>query len=178
MEKSENISINHLSETDAKWFAVYTRYKREKLVLKLLTDKEIEVYLPIQHFTRRYSKKVKQVQLPLISCYIFVKILKQEYLEVLKTEHVVKFVRFSQNLISIPEEEMDIMRRVIGEKTELEVEEGIFNKGDKVEVIGGGLTGLRGKLIDKTNRQVIIEMETLGYSLKVNIEPQYLRRIK
>ena len=81
--------INQLHDTEARWFAVYTRYKREKIVRKQLSDKGIECYLPLQQFTRHYTRKVKQVQLPLISCYIFVKICKPEYIKVLETPEVV-----------------------------------------------------------------------------------------
>ena len=87
---------NHLHETEPRWFAVYTRYKREKLVAQQLRDKGIEVYLPLQHFTRRYTRKIKKVEMPLISCYVFARITKKEYVPVLETPDVVQFVRFAK----------------------------------------------------------------------------------
>lgn len=170
---------NHLDEKESKWFAIYTRYKREKLVAKQLQSKDIEVFLPLQKFTRRWTSKTKVVELPLINCYLFVKIVKKDYVPVLETQDVVQFVKFSKNLISIPEEEINILRRVIGEQMALEIEPGTFNPGDEVEVIGGNLTGLRGKLIEKgSGKNLLIELENLGYTLRMYIDPSLLAHIR
>ena len=61
---------NHLDTSEARWFAVYARYKREKVVAQRLQEKGIECYLPLQRLTRYYTRKVKQVELPLISGYL------------------------------------------------------------------------------------------------------------
>ena len=74
---------NHLDTSEARWFAVYARYKREKVVAQRLQEKGIECYLPLQRLTRYYTRKVKQVELPLISGYLFTKITKKEYVPVL-----------------------------------------------------------------------------------------------
>ena len=71
-QREQNETINQLCDTEPRWFAVYTRYKREKLVLKELQRRGINAYLPLQTVTRYYTRKVKTVHLPLISCYIFV----------------------------------------------------------------------------------------------------------
>ncbi len=169
---------NHLDENEPRWFAIYTNYKREKLVQRLLIQKGIHAYLPLQKVTRRYNRKIKYLDLPLINCYLFVKITRPEYVPVLETEHVLKFIRFSKNLISIPEEEIEIIKKVVGEGIEVEVETTTFREGDVFEIIGGNLTGMRGKLISiKGKKQLIIELENMGYSLKIGIDPSLLRKI-
>jgi len=171
---------NHLDEQEARWFAVYTRYKREKQVLKRLTEKGITTYLPIQRVKRYYTRKVKQVELPLISCYLFTKITKPEYIPVLDTPDVVKFVRFSKNLISIPEREIKLIQRVVGEDVEVEMEpRQHMRKGDEVEIIGGRLTGLKGTLVNLDGQKhFVIELENLGYAMRMQVDPQYLRKIR
>ncbi|HKK78834.1 MAG TPA: hypothetical protein VJ933_04360, partial [Phaeodactylibacter sp.] len=118
------------------------------------------------------------VELPLINCYIFVKITKPEYIPVLETDDVLKFVRFRKNLISIPEEEINILRLVVGENIEVEVEAGSLNVGDEVEIVGGQLTGLRGTLLEQRNdKNFVVALDKLGYSLLMQLDPQLLRRI-
>ena len=109
-------------------------------------------------------RKIRQLELPLISCYIFVKITKDDYIKVLETENVLRFVRFSKNLISIPEKEIDIMKRVVGEANiEVSAEPWSFCIGDEVEIISGNLTGIQGKLIKKQgNHQMIVELGKYG----------------
>ena len=170
---------NHLDTSEARWFAVYARYKREKVVAQRLQEKGIECYLPLQRLTRYYTRKVKQVELPLISGYLFTRITRKEYVPVLETQDVVQFVRFSRNLISIPEPEIDIIRRVVGEDIEIEVEASSFRPGDAVEIIGGQLTGLKGILMERrSDKNFVIELDSLGYSLLMQVDPALLRRIK
>ncbi len=169
---------NHLDDHEAKWFAIYTRYKREKIVAKRLEQKGIEVYLPLQKFTRRYVRKVKQVELPLINCYLFTKITKKEYVPVLEDQDVVKFVRFSKNLISIPDAEIQVIQRVVGEAIEIDVSPAEYMPGDDVEIIAGQLTGLKGKLLKKENeKNFLIELESIGYQMRMQVDPALLQRI-
>ncbi|MFT5264996.1 MAG: transcription antitermination factor NusG [Polaribacter sp.] len=167
---------NHLHATDPRWFAVYVSYKREKIVRKMLEAKGIALYLPIQKVTRRYVRKVKHLELPLINCYLFVKITKTEYIKVLETEHVLKFIRFSNNLLSIPEAEIQLMKRIIGEGFDFTVEPAAFMKGEEVEVIGGALTGLEGTLISEAGQQrFLVELTNVGVQFQMEIDPSLLR---
>ena len=168
---------NHLEDKKAKWFAVYTHFKREKMVLKYLQRKDICAYLPTQKKIRKYTRKVRIVELPLISCYIFVKITKREYLKVLETEHVLNFVKFSKNLISIPEEEMELMKWVLGEGLEVNINKTNFCEGDKVEIISGNLTGLKGVLLKTQNKnQVLVDLRFIGYTLEITVDARLLRK--
>ena len=169
---------NHLDPNEPRWFAVYTRYNREKLVTKKLNERGINAYLPLQSITKTYTRKVHRVQKPLINCYVFTKITKASYIPVLETPDVVQFVKFSKNLIAIPEQEIEIMRRVTGEQLDIEVEEHAkYNIGDEVEIISGNLTGLRGKLLNTGNKKFLINLKHAGFALRIEIPSRLLRKI-
>ena len=170
---------NHLHPTEARWFAIYTRYKREKTVAKALQQKGIHCYLPIQKLTRHYVRKIKHVELPLINCYLFVKITKEDYIPVLETQDVVRFVNFSRNLLAIPEEEISIMQRVVGELKDVSAEPSHFYPGAEVEIIGGQLTGLKGVLLEQKNeKNFVVELNSLGYALHMHIDPGLLELVR
>ncbi len=169
---------NHLHDTEYRWFAIYTRYKREKVVSKALEKKNIDCYLPLNKVTRRWGRKVKELEIPLINCYLFVKINKIQYIKVLETENVLKFVRFSKNLIAIPEEEIDLIKRITGEFNDISVGTECVKKGDKVEVIGGALTGMKGLLVDKDDRKkFVVELHSLSCNITMEVDPKFLRKI-
>jgi len=178
MAKVDTTPENHLDAEIPKWFAVYTKYKREKVIQKELDRQDITAYLPIQKITRVYASKRKVVQLPLISCYIFVKITKQEYIKVLQAEGVVNFVKIAKNLISIPEREIEIMKQIVGEGIPVTAEPTRLQKGDAVEIIGGNLTGMQGTLVDNHgDKEVIINLESMGYSLRMTLDSKYLQKV-
>lgn len=168
---------NHLDEKTSKWFAVYTHFKREKACAKELKNFGINVYLPIQSVTRRYTRKVKKLYLPLIPNYAFVKITKQEYVQVLKSPHVINFVKIAKNLISIPETEIELIKRVLGETQEICIDNNKLEIGDRVEVIGGQLTGLNGTLINKENNSYLrVYLNSIGFTLQISISSNLVRK--
>lgn len=175
MENTEN----HLDANTPKWFAVQTHFKREKMAERRLQNSNIESYLPLQKVVRHYNRKIKKVELPLINRYIFVKIKKEDYVKVLECPYVTGFVKFSKNLISIPENEISLIKRIIGEAGNVEISNNEFQKGDNVEVIGGNLTGLRGRLIHKENSNFLnVELKNIGISLNVSIAANLLMKVQ
>ena len=176
--KGEKASNSGLDTEEKRWFAVYTRYKREKIVVQRLREKRIEAYVPLQELTRYYTRKIKKVQLPLISCYVFVKITKEQYVPVLETQDIVSFIKFNKELVSIPEAEINILRQIVGEGIEVEISQEKIQIGQLTEIVGGRLTGLRGKVIDqKGEKNFVIELDALQYNLHMQVPKHYLRPV-
>ncbi len=177
---SSHIIQNKIFVNDeAKWYAIYTMYKSEKQVAEHLKRKNIEVYIPIISKTKRYQKRIKTYQVPLFNCYVFVKISKSEQVKVLETENVLKFIKQGKELNAIPEYEMEILRRIEGIDFEIEVRPTVFAIGDEVEVCQGSLAGLKGKLVKQSGKkQFVVEIESIGVSLQINIEAPMLRKLK
>lgn len=179
MGKQATQVVNQLHESEARWFAVRTGYKREKQVLKRLSARGLEAYLPIMTVTRHYTRKTKTVELPLFTCYVFVKITKSAYVPVLEDPDVSGFVKIAKDLIAIPEEEITLLRRIVGEQIKLEAQPIRFELGDEVELIHGQLTGLRGKLVDKGNqKQLVVDLQHIGFSLRLEVAPAHLRLLR
>lgn len=171
--------INHLSKDQPKWFAVYTKYKCEKYIVDHLNAKKIEAYIPLLNVTKRYTRKVKNYQVPLINSYVFVRITKEDYVKVLQTEYVLNFVKIRKNLISIPEEEINLLKRIVGEyQDSIETNTIDWVEGCEVEVVAGSLTGLKGRLIEKKNKnRFAVNLNHIGIQLQIDIDPGLLRPI-
>lgn len=178
LQKPVEPSNKHLHEHELRWFAVHTRSKSEKFVQRLLEKKGIHAWVPLQKIMRRYTRSIRLVEKPLINCYVFVKIVKDGYLPVLETAHVAGFVKFNKTLLSIPEFEMDILRRITLE-TDLDVEAvpGSFTEGDPVEIAAGNLTGMKGRIVKlEGKRKMQVELAHLGYSLLITVDRAFLEK--
>jgi transcription antitermination factor NusG len=164
-----------IDEKIPRWYAIHTRYKSEKIVQRMLTRKQIECYLPLQKRFRRHGQKMLVNEIPLISCYIFVKITKDDYVHVLETEYVVGFVRFAKDIYPIPEAEFTMMQRIVGGETDVLVERTTFYEGETVEIATGNLAGLKGKLVEiEGKNRVLVELEHIGFTLQISVEKQNL----
>ena len=178
-KKGNRSSNRGIDPEEKRWFAVYTGYKREKIVVKRLREKNIQAYVPLQQLTRYYTRKIKKVELPLISCYIFVKINQSEYIPVLETPDILHFVKFNREMVPIPEQEINILRQIVGEGIEIEVSQEKVKIGQMAEIIGGRLTGLKGRVIDeKGDKNFVIELDALQYNLHMQVPKKYLRALK
>ena len=89
------------------WYAIYTASRAEKKVKQALDEAGIENYLPLQEKIRLWSDRKKKVKLPLISSYIFVRILSSDMGTVLKQRGVVCFIKENGTPCSIPDCQME-----------------------------------------------------------------------
>ena len=139
----------------------------------------IEHYLPLNKVLKQWSDRKKWVEEPLFRSYIFVKIEQKEYYKVLQINGVVKYVSFERKAVPVPEQQIEAIRYFLNEKEPGIVTEKNWEKGQKVEIISGSMTGLTGELIDfKGKHRVSIEIETIGKSLLIQVPKNKLRILK
>ena len=173
--------INDLSNSPAKqWFAVYTYFRREKSACRELSKAGIECFIPLAHKTKKYGRKIKHYQVPLINHYIFVKISDTSSSTVLSCRDVIKFIRFSGELAPVPEREIDLLKRICGESNVSAIR---FSRpdtpGQEVEIVSGNLAGTTARLIQfKNNDQVVIDLQYIGCSLYLELSVAQLRLIE
>jgi transcription antitermination factor NusG len=170
-------TINQLDENKPRWFAVYSAFKKEKFAKKFLDKKGIETYLPLQKVVRKYKTKVKKLEIPLINCYLFVRITKKEYVKVLETDYISRFIKIGKDLIAIPDVEIEIMQRILGENVAIEIEQNMFYQGDDVVITRGSLMGLTGKLVEFHGKEkVVVQLNTIGYSIQMEMDKSLLMK--
>lgn len=168
-------SINQLHESEYRWFAVYTKYKAEKYIYENLKNKGITAFLPLLKKTKIYASKKKQYEVPLINCYVFVKIIKSQYVQVLETEYVLKFLKQRKDLLCIPEAEINLLQRIVGENISIKATPEEFKIGEAVEVIKGNLTGLKGILVEQRGKkEFLVSINSIGIQMSIGIDPDYL----
>ena len=166
-------SIQH--PASAYWHAVYTRSRTEKKIAERLQEKEIEAYVPLRKVMRQWSDRKKLVEEPLIRSYVFVKILPEQYFEVLNTPGAVRYIFFSGKAATIPDRQIDVLKLITGQNTDTVSIPNTFKPGTKVKVIGGPLVGMVGELIHPAGKHnVVVRIDHLDHALSLTISPALL----
>ncbi len=174
-----SITINDLSSTTEKWFAIYTKYKCEKYVVEQLSRKGIAAYVPLITKIKAYASGIKRLNVPLINSYVFVHITQSQYVRVLETEYVMAFLKQRKNLISIPDGEIDMLKRIVGEIENVEVGDVDMGQGDEVEIIAGNLTGIKGILYKNEGKnKFVVQLTTISMQLMMTIDKSNLRLLR
>ncbi len=157
--------------SQARWYAVRTRSRHEKLVAKQLENQGIESFLPVVTQTRNWSDRRKQVEMPLFSGYAFLRMIHSpdDRVRVLRTQGVVSFVGVQGTGTPIPDHQIEDIKTLITSRIPYE-ERSFLRIGQRVRVRGGALDGMQGILVaENGDRSLVISVEPIQRSLYVRV---------
>ena len=154
-----------------KWCAVYTKSRAEKKVLKELVQKGIECYLPLKTVKRQWKSQSRLIEIPLITCYLFVRISRKEYYDVLVTPGVMRYVCFDGVPAVIPDHQIEALEVFMREENErVEVTSDDLTKGDLVRVIEGPLKDIQAEVVQiRGKRRIVLRFRSLGCYIHVDL---------
>lgn len=159
------------------WCAIYTRHQHEKTIAQILSAKGLEVFLPLYHATRIWRDRTIHLQLPLFPCYLFLRGMKEQWLEVVTTRGIVSVLGINGKPATIAESEIESVRRLVEQGNRVEPHP-FLRCGDRVRVITGPLQGLEGTLIRKKNFcRLVLSIEILERSAAVEVDVSAVERI-
>lgn len=163
--------------SSAEWYALYTRHQHEKSAAWILSNKGLEVFLPLYTATRRWKDRAKQISLPLFPCYVFLRGPVDRWQPVLMTPGVSTVVEFAGEPAIIPTAEIDAVRQILAGS--LRAEPHPFLKcGDWVRVKAGPLEGLEGVLVSKKSLfRLVLSVELLQRSVAVEVDVSMVERV-
>jgi transcription antitermination factor NusG len=158
------------AQSPKKWFAVYTRPRWEKKVHKLLEEKGIESYCPLNKVHRKWSDRIKIVDEPLFKSYVFVKVNEEEKTLVRMTQGVVNFIYWLGKPAHIKEKEIETIKKFLNDHHDVEVRAIDIKAGKKVMVQSGILMGKEGIVKKVLHKKVEVVIESIGFVLSAYID--------
>ena len=153
-----------------KWFAVYTKPRWEKKVVRLLVEKGIENYCPLNKVRRQWSDRVKLVEEPLFKSYVFVRVTDEERTAVRMTEGVINFVYWDGKPAIIKDKEILAIRQFLNDHENVELVKLEIKTDDRVKIVAGPFMDQEGKVIEVRNKTARVVIDSLGYMLVADID--------
>jgi transcriptional antiterminator RfaH len=159
------------------WYALYLRSRFEKRVAAELQQKQVETFLPLIEELHNWSDRKKKVEEPLFRGYVFVKTDLRNKEAILQTDGVVKFVSIREVPSPIPDNQIEWLRRIIGEPAKIK-RENYFDVGERVRVTSGPLLGVEGIITrHQTETRVVISLSAIAQSVSVQVPSDLLEII-
>lgn len=140
----------------AHWYAAYTKPRSEKKALERLTAAGFEAYLPLRRSKRRWSDRIKWLDLPLFPSYIFIRVDEREYYNAIQFPELVRWVTFEGKATVIPDKQIEIIKLLLQEKKNLIVTRAEFVSGQKIIVNAGTFVGMEGELVRHNGRKKVL----------------------
>jgi len=152
------------------WFAIRVKSNREKTVATALVNRGYEHYLPLYNVRSQWSDRVKDVELPLFSSYVFCRLDPAERLPVLTIPGVMLFVGIGRVPAPIDDAEIEALKTVC--QSGLPTAPWPFiQAGQRVRIERGPLKDLSGLLVEVKNRfRLVVSVTMLQRSVAVEVD--------
>lgn len=164
------ISATVIKPGNRAWFVIYTRPRWEKKVNSLLQQQDIITYCPLRKVKNQWADRVKEVELPLFSCYIFVYINSKEELKVRSVSGVINFVCFMQKPARIVDAVIDGIRHCLAAFPQAEIIDiRQLETGDRVRIKEGLMSRKEGHVMKLQGKNVLLIIDHLNCALITKI---------
>ena len=154
------------------WYAIQTRSRHERIVVHQLQMRGVTTFLPLITEVHRWSDRRKIVELPLFTCYVFVRVAttNEDRVRVLRTDGVVRFVGPTCEGTVIPEEQIESVRTLVAQNVPW-ASHPFLKAGQRIRIRGGALDGLEGIFQSRNGEDsLIVSVDAIERSLSVRIK--------
>jgi transcription antitermination factor NusG len=165
-----------MSENNLYWFAVYTRPRWEKKVVKLLNEKGVENYCPLNKVVKQWSDRKKVVLEPIFKSYIFVRVTEEDKWDLKKINGILNFVYWLGKPARIRDEEIAVIKKFLNEFSDVSIEQDL-QVNTKVRIKQGVLMNYQGSLVEISGNRVKIKIESMGLQLSAHFDKKNIERL-
>jgi len=156
------------------WFAIMARTGREKSSTLLLENAGYECLLPVSKYTRHWSDRKKEVEVPLFPGYLFCRMDPCNRLPVLMTPGVIQIVGAGKTLIPVQEEEIVAIQRVVRNGL-VTMPWPYLQVGQVARIEEGPLRGMTGIIVRiKSGMKLVLSVSLLQRSVAVEIDRSWI----
>jgi len=167
-----------IGEHVTSWHVIRTKTKCEKFVRDRLRMMGIEAFVPLRKRTARYNRKVKVYELPLITCYTFVRLDKSRRNQVLALPYVQGMLRTDGRDCIVSDREIQWLQKISGTDLEVKTETLSMKQGDKVMLAYGQLAGIEGVILSQRSKhEVVVALESIGLQMVIQVDTSMLEPI-
>jgi len=154
-----------------RWYAVRTTARWEILASNELTRRGIETYLPLCRIKRKWSDRIKIIDQPLFSGYLFGRFRLAERIRVLGTPGVRQIVGIGNTPAPIAEAEIDNLRTLVAANPLL-VPWPYLHAGQRVRIDRGPLAGVEGYVVraEEGGLRIVVSVDLLQRSIAAEID--------
>jgi len=153
-----------LSNLEGSWVAVMARRTNERKVAERLYEYGYECFLPVQP-----KKKDPEATEALFPGYLFCRYQTQPIHRIIQIHNVLGIVCCGKIPVAVPEEVIDSVFVIVSSKLSHKPCK-FLQKGQRVRVVSGPLTGLEGVFVKKKNYSVVVvNLDVLKRSVEVTV---------
>ena len=169
-DRGESTGMFVESVEQPNWYAIQTRSRHEKVVRDQLAAKSITHLLPLWRKRSIWKDRVKFVEVPLLSGYLFGYFAQQDRIAVLETVGVARLVGINGKAVPIPDEQIAAVRTMMEHRLPCSPHPYLV-EGMRVRIKYGLLAGAEGILIARRQKhRLVISLDIIQQAVAVDVD--------
>ena len=160
------------------WYAIRVKAQFENVTSRTLRAMGFDEFLPMCRSVRRWSDRVKELEMPLFPGYLFARFDKRDPYRVLNSPGVVHVISAGKEPIPIDPAELDSIRAICSSGIAAEPWP-FLTAGQRVVVERGPLMGAEGIVVSlKSGYRLVASLSLLQRSVAAEIDRDWIRPIE
>jgi transcription antitermination factor NusG len=160
------------------WYALRVRSNFEQTTSTFLTANGYPTFLPTYRERRRWSDRMKDVDVPLFRGYVFCHMDIDRRQMVVQAPGFLNVVRCGTEFLPVPESEIAAIRKIVDSPV-FRTPWPYLCMGEKVIIHRGPLAGVEGILLEQKNeRRLIVSVHLLQRSVAAEVSLDWVRPAK
>jgi transcription antitermination factor NusG len=156
------------------WYAIQVKRNHERLTATHLEHRNYETFLPLYKSRRRWSDRIKELDLPLFPGYLFCQMDPARRLSVLTSPGVVRVVGVGKTPVPVADQEIASIRAIVESKLQTNPC-AYLQIGEQVRIGYGPLRGLSGILQAIENEHhLVVGVTLLKRAVSVRIQEEWV----
>ena len=165
-------------DTTPRWYALTVKPRHERAAAQNLRDKGLEEFSPAYRARRRWSDRIKDLELQLFPGYVFCRFTYPDRLRVLNTPSVTSVVSFGKLPAALDDAEIQALQAIVTSGFPARPWP-YLRAGQQVRINESCLAGLTGTLVrEKDLFRVVVNVELLQRSVAVEIDREFICAVK
>ena len=160
------------------WYAIHVLTRYESLVSMLLRSKGYEEFLPVCRSRRQWSDRVKDLEVPLFSGYLFCRFDPNDRrVPILTTPGVLRIVGAGRMPVPVGEDEIAAIQKIINSGVPVHPCP-YLTEGYRVFIQKGALAGVEGIVLSAAKKcRLVVSVALLQRSVSVEIDREWVRPV-
>ena len=169
--------VEEVNEEGLVWVALTVIPRKEGVTAKTLRLRGYDCFLPLYSVKRRWSDRIKTVELPLFPGYVFCRLNPLNRLPILKISSVMGIAGSARTLEPVPDEEIVALQAVCRPGNQI-VPYPFLMVGARVRIQEGPFKDLEGILLEEKPARLVLSVVLLQRSLAINIDREWVAPVR
>lgn len=157
------------------WLVICTKPKWELKVTAQLTNEGINCYCPTIMRERQWSDRVKKIDTPLFTNYVFVQINPKDRNLVFLSPGVVRYLYWNKTYAQVKDNEIETIKKWLNKVKEDKKHSSTIKIGSKIKINNHPLlSNQQGTVKEIKNNEYILVLEKLGCLLHISKEEELM----